>query len=452
MVFKDTSSAGTARILVNSTATFSNASSAGSAAFNGSGVLQFFNNSTASSADVTLQLVQFFDTSSGGNATLRTFAGGVVDFSTLTSAGTTAGSISGTGTFNFGTKTITVGGNNQSTTVAGTIEGIGGALVKTGTGMLTLSGTNTYAGGTTISAGTLQIGDGGTTGSVLGNITNNAALIFNRSDAVTFGNAIGGSGLVSKQGTGTLTLSGTNTYTGGTTVNAGVLVVNGSIASSVLTAVSSGATLSGIGTAGNTVINSGGTLAAGDGFAGTSLNVTGSLAFQSGAIYMVQINPATSSFTEVTGMATLGGTTVKAIYANGSYVAKQYTIVTAGSVSGTFGSVVDTNLPTNFHTTLSYDPTHAYLNLVLNFVPPGGGLRGNQNGVGNAIVGYFNTNGGIPLVYSGLTPAGLTQAWRDRDGVAADHFQRHDPVHEHHDRSVHARTRRRRPCAGLCRG
>ena len=410
VVFKDTSSAGTARFLVNSTATFSNASSAGSAAFNGSGVLQFFNNSTASSADVTLQLVQFFDTSSGGNATLRTFAGGVVDFSTLTSAGTTAGSISGTGTFNFGTKTITVGGNNQSTTVAGTIEGIGGALVKTGTGMLTLSGTNTYAGGTTISAGTLQIGDGGTTGSVLGNITNNAALIFNRSDAVTFGNTIGGSGLVSKQGTGTLTLSGTNTYTGGTTVNAGVLVVNGSIASSVLTAVSSGATLSGIGTAGNTVINSGGTLAAGNGTAGSSLNVTGSLAFQSGAIYMVQINPATSSFTDVTGTATLGGATVKATYANGNYVAKQYTIVTAGSVSGTFGSVVDTNLPTNFHTTLSYDPTHAYLNLVLNFVPPGGGLSGNQNGVGNAIVGYFNTNGGIPLVYSGLTPAGLTQA------------------------------------------
>ncbi|WP_377830399.1 hypothetical protein ACFKHW_18540 [Bradyrhizobium lupini] len=75
VVFKDTSSAGTARFLVNSTATFSNASSAGSAAFNGSGVLQFFNNSTASSADVTLQLVQFFDTSSGGNATLRTFCG-----------------------------------------------------------------------------------------------------------------------------------------------------------------------------------------------------------------------------------------------------------------------------------------------------------------------------------------------------------------------------------------
>ncbi|MGY3365813.1 autotransporter-associated beta strand protein [Bradyrhizobium sp. GM2.4] len=276
--------------------------------------------------------------------------------------------------------------------------------------MLTLSGTNTYAGGTTISAGTLQIGDGGTTGSVLGNITNNAALIFNRSDAVTFGSAIGGSGLVSKQGTGTLTLSGTNTYTGGTTVNAGELVVNGSIASSVLTAVSSGATLSGVGTVGNTVINTGGTLAAGNGAAGTSLNVTGSLALQSGAIYMVQINPTTSSFIGVTGSATLGGATVNATYANGSYVAKQYTILTAGSVSGTFGSVVETNLPTNFHTTLSYDPTHAYLNLVLNFVPPGGSLTGNQNGVGNAIVGYFNTNGGIPLVYSGLTPAGLTQA------------------------------------------
>ena len=55
-------------------------------------------------------------------------------------------------------------------------------------------------------------------------------------------------------------------------------------------------------------------------------------------------------------------------YATGSYVAKQYTILTAGSVSGTFGPLVNTNLPSSFKTSLSYDATHAYLNLALNFI------------------------------------------------------------------------------------
>ena len=57
-------------------------------------------------------------------------------------------------------------------------------------------------------------------------------------------------------------------------------------------------------------------------------------------------------------------------FASGSYISKQYTILTAGSVSGTFGSVVNTNLPANFTRTLSYDAKDAYLNLALNFTPP----------------------------------------------------------------------------------
>ena len=124
----------------------------------------------------------------------------------------------------------------------------------------------------------------------------------------------------------------------------------------------------------------------------------------------MQINPSTASFANVTGVATLGNATLNAVYANGSYVAKQYTILTAtGGVSGTFSSVVDTNLPTNFHETVSYDSTHAYLNLLLNFaIPPG--LNGNARNVGDALTNYFNSTGGIPMVYSALSAAGLTQA------------------------------------------
>ena len=187
--------------------------------------------------------------------------------------------------------------------------------------------------------------------------------------------------------------------------------MNGSIAASSAVTVNSGATLGGGGAVGNAIVNSGGTLVAGNGTANSSLTVAGSLALQSGAAYMVQIDPATSSSVNVSGTATLGGATLKAVYANGSYVARQYTILTAGSVNGTFGSFVETNLPSNFHTTLSYDATHAYLNLILTFVaPPGRGLSGNQQNVGNTIINSFNANGGISLVYSGLTSAGLTQA------------------------------------------
>ena len=154
------------------------------------------------------------------------------------------------------------------------------------------------------------------------------------------------------------------------TVSAGTLNVNGTTGFNMTV---NGGTLGGTGTVGNTQVNSGGTFAPGSGVPASSMTVGGSLALVSGAFYMVQVNPTTSSFANVTGTATLGGATVNAVFAAGSYVAKQYTIMTAGSISGTFNpALANTNLPSGFNTTLSYDATHAFLNLALN---PGGARR-----------------------------------------------------------------------------
>jgi len=101
-----------------------------------------------------------------------------------------------------------------------------GNLIKTGAGTMILSGTNGYTGTTLISAGTLQVGNGGTTGNLglnTNTITNNGTLEFNRSDAVTFSNNVTGSGGFSQIGSGSTILTGSNSYTGRTTVSAGTL-------------------------------------------------------------------------------------------------------------------------------------------------------------------------------------------------------------------------------------
>ncbi|WP_083742098.1 autotransporter outer membrane beta-barrel domain-containing protein [Bradyrhizobium mercantei] len=205
------------------------------------------------------------------------------------------------------------------------------------------------------------------------------------------------------------TVTGTYGQSDPWTVKGGTLNVSGDLSAASNLTVAAG-TLTGAGTVGTTQINSGATFAPGNGAPGSSMTVSGNLALQSGATYQVQVNPSAASFAAVTGMATLGGATVNAVYAPGSYISKQYTILTAaGGVSGTFGSSVDTNLPANFHTTLSYDANDAYLNLMLNFAIPGN-LNGNQQAVGNALTGFFNSNGGIPLLYASLSAGGLTQA------------------------------------------
>jgi len=107
-------------------------------------------------------------------------------------------------------------------TFAGTISGAG-TVRQDGTGTTILTGDSTYTGGTTISAGTLQLGDGGATGGILGDIANDGALVFNRSNLLTVPGVISGAGSVRQEGSGTTVLAGANSYSGVTQVNAGTL-------------------------------------------------------------------------------------------------------------------------------------------------------------------------------------------------------------------------------------
>jgi outer membrane autotransporter protein len=185
--FTGTSSAENATITVNQFAELSFApgffgggtATAGDANITNNGNTNFFQGSSAGNATITTNdggLTRFFGESTGGNAQFITNAGGVFDMSGLgtfpdgpdeghPSVPMTAGSIAGAGTYFLGSSQLTVGSNNLSTTVSGTIQdggefgGVGGSLVKVGTGTLTIDGAGTYTGGTTVSGGALVVGD-----------------------------------------------------------------------------------------------------------------------------------------------------------------------------------------------------------------------------------------------------------------------------------------------------
>ena len=132
--------------------------------------------------------------------------------------------------------TLTLSATGGASTFSGVIAG-GGTLgtlnlVMSGSGTQVLAGSNTYTGSTTINGGTLQIGAGGTTGSINSTdaVTDNAVLAFSCSGTLTFSVPISGSGTVTMLGPGTLALGGSNTYTGGTTLSAGQLNINNAAA------------------------------------------------------------------------------------------------------------------------------------------------------------------------------------------------------------------------------
>jgi fibronectin-binding autotransporter adhesin len=184
----------------------------------------------------TLNVLQITIGGTGGNAAGNTlnFNGGTLNYAAHSSNTTLAVPnlhvFAGGALINTGGRRVTV----QRALINGGGGGDGG-LTKLGAGTLVLNSDNTYNGPTTVSAGTLQLGSGGSSGSVPGDVTVAGELAFNRSDNFTYANKFFGSGLVSKLGSGTLTLSGWNEdFLGATAVREGNLSITGMLAGSEL--------------------------------------------------------------------------------------------------------------------------------------------------------------------------------------------------------------------------
>lgn len=328
--------------------------------------------------------------------------------------------------FNNTGATFNVGG---SVVGRGTFANASGATlaIRSG-GSFTMTTPFSNAGIVTVaSGGTLTATAGGINNAATGKITvaaggtlrddlNNAGIAINNgayfatvaSNTGTITNNASWTGNVTNTG-GTVTNASGATWAGSVNNVSGTFNNGGVISGSVT--VMSGA-FTGTGSVGSAAFNGSTNFVAGNGIAGSTPTVTGNLVFSSGAAYVVAVDPAMSSRINVGGTATLGGASVMANYANGSYVQKQYTILTAGSVNGTFGSLVNSNLPPNFTSVLSQDANNVYLNLMLDFAAPnfGSGLNQNQQAVASTLVDYFNRTGGIPTAFGALKSTGLMQA------------------------------------------
>jgi len=367
---------------------FFGGSTAGNSVLTNGGFLSFFDGSSAGSAHITnFGRLRFSDSSTAANATIEnrfdlrfsgsSSAGNATIISDSANPILVLGNASlGTARLNLIRGDLDISPLATSGTTVGSIEG--GGNVFLGNRLLAIGGNNL----STIFAGVIADAQGG---------------------------------LVRKEGTGALTLTGTSTYRGPTQVNGGALVVDGSIASSSRVTVNAGGTLAGTGTVPTTVFEGGGTLVAGHNAAPFgALTVQGSLTLDVAATYMVQVSPSGAGRTNVTEGATLKGATVKAVFAPGSYVTRQSTILHAdGGLDGKFRDLVTTNLSPFFAASLSYDVTAGNVFLDLRALRPQfmpGNV--NQRNVANAILNSFDTVGGLPgafMTQTALSPAGLTQ-------------------------------------------
>ena len=370
--------------------------------------------------------------------------GGTFDMSEI-AIGQTVGALSGPGgTIALGANTLTTS-SPASTALAAIITGTGG-LVKQGSGTLTLTGASTYSGGTTVSGGLVNFStlanfgtgpvtlSGGGLQWAAGSTTDisprlvlgaGGGTVDTNGNTVTLASAIGGTGGLTKQGSGLLNLTGANTYTGPTSVTAGTLAVNGSLTSN--TTVAASGTLGGNGTIFGTVSN-GGIVAPGNSIG--TLTINGSFVQAAGGTYQVEVNAAGQgdriNVTGAPGTATINGGTVQVLAQPGNYGASTtYTIVNAtGGRTGTFAGVTS-----NFAfltPTLTYDPNNVFLTLALagsNPFSSFGGITPNQKAVGWALDASFATaSGDLATVFGALTGLSTVQGPLALDAISGQQY------------------------------
>jgi autotransporter-associated beta strand protein len=258
-------------------------------------------------------------TSIGSLATLQIGAGGTV--------GSLSGDVENNGVLRFNRSDVL--------TYAGNTTGAG-QLQKQGAGSLRITGTLGHTGGTTVSGGTLQIGVAGTTGSISGDITNNSFVAFNRSDNLTYGGVISGTGILSHSGNSVLTLTGNHTYSGETRTDAGstLSLGNGGTTGEIVTTAGSPATIV---TNGVVRFNRSDSLT----FFGSSAG-TGSIEKQgTGTLNLIGNYAHTGGTTISSGIVTLGtgattGTLAGNVTNNALFIFQNSTATTyAGTLTGT---------------------------------------------------------------------------------------------------------------------
>ena len=311
----------------------------------GSTNFDMIGNSSAAGAPVatlTINGGSYVNTASSGKTSLGNGGGNAATGTlTLTSGSATINELA----YNLGS----FGGNT------GTVNLDGGTL--TASTITSTSGTNrifNFNGGQFVAgSGSFTIGSGLTL-----NVKNGGAKIDTNGNSFTISDALlnAGTGGLIKSGSGTLTLTGTNTYTGATSVTAGNLVVNGSISTSILTTVATGATLGGSGTVGSLTIDSGGALNPGN--SPGILTVDGDYS-QAGTLNL-EINGLTpgSQHDQVNVDRTSGNGTVSlsgnlnVIFGGGSYVANDLIFILlnddSDSISGTFSGLAQNGFVINY--------------------------------------------------------------------------------------------------------
>ena len=260
----------------------------------------------------------------------------------------------------------------SSLTVSGPITEAspGTSVTLTGSGQLILSASNTYTGGTTISGGTLQLGDGvSNNGSVAGNITDNAHVTFANPNGQTYTGTISGSGGVTKTAAGALVLSASNIYSGDTTVGSGILEVDGSLPAGGNVQVQSGGTLSGSGSVGNVSVAPGAAVAPGSIGGGTLTTASLILSNSSSLNASLGTGNGSDSLLAVAGSLTVGSDLTVNVVPGTNWTAGPYTLATFGSLvdgSNNFSgwTVTGTNLGINFSYDFSSDSHDLYLDVL----------------------------------------------------------------------------------------